>query len=354
MSVTAGLPYKPYVMNWGGRWTLKDEETRQHFGYLDGWRGVAIAAVLVGHFGGDKYIWGRLSSLGVDLFFVLSGRLMAEVLFVRLSPLRVFFVRRASRIYPALVVFVLIETMVFRSPDLSNGLAAVIVALTMTLNYAMVYSHPIGMLDHLWSLCVEEHAYVLLAMAAFLARRRVGTGRLAPLLIGAVGLAALISGVVRLDVLGESALKVRWRTDVSLAAIFLAAALWLAVQSRRVSPWAPLLLIVLAVGLRSVEPAYLAFGLSTLLLAGAAATLERSHDLLKEMLGAAPLRAVGVCSFSLYLWQQPFYKLYEYHGWSLASALTCAVACAILSYFIVERPCRRLLNKRFAALPKQA
>src|ERR1700761_7320849 len=53
----------------------------QHSILLDNWRGWAILLVLIGHFfetDGDS-----LGRLGVELFFVLSGRLMADLLFVK-------------------------------------------------------------------------------------------------------------------------------------------------------------------------------------------------------------------------------------------------------------------------------
>jgi peptidoglycan/LPS O-acetylase OafA/YrhL len=72
---------------------------------LDGWRGLAILGVLFDHFVTKSGI--NLGRFGVELFFVLSGRLMAEILFVQKMPLNVFFLRRFSRVYPALFVFVL-------------------------------------------------------------------------------------------------------------------------------------------------------------------------------------------------------------------------------------------------------
>src|SRR6516225_1339326 len=132
---------------------MPKEETGRHLDHLDGWRGIAVLLVVFGHFWGDEHIWSGLSSSGVELFFVLSGRLMAEILFVRHSELPTFFVRRISRIFPALAAYVLITTISFQDTGLSHGPMAVVVALTMTLNYAMIYSHQIGLLDHLWSLC---------------------------------------------------------------------------------------------------------------------------------------------------------------------------------------------------------
>ena len=71
----------------------------------DGWRGLAILLVLVGHFTFSKWVWEE--RMGVDVFFVLSGMLMSNILFVDRMPLKDFYIRRFSRIIPGLVVFLL-------------------------------------------------------------------------------------------------------------------------------------------------------------------------------------------------------------------------------------------------------
>ena len=50
--------------------------------YLDGWRGIAIGMVLVGHFFRDWEYGFGFNRMGVDVFFVLSGLLMSKILFV--------------------------------------------------------------------------------------------------------------------------------------------------------------------------------------------------------------------------------------------------------------------------------
>src|SRR5690242_20540314 len=97
-------------------------------GYLDGWRGAAILSVLFGHFVTSQGL--NLGRFGVELFFVLSGRLMAEILFVRQTPLKTFFPRRLARIYPALFVFAVVVFVVgwvtpFKGPSLLNLLAVI-------------------------------------------------------------------------------------------------------------------------------------------------------------------------------------------------------------------------------------
>lgn len=290
------------------------------------------------------HIWRAMSSFGVDLFFVLSGRLMAEILFVKKSPLPIFFVRRISRIFPALLIFVVITTLAFRGTELSHGIGAAATALTMTLNYAMIYFHPIGLLDHLWSLCVEEHSYIILAVIAFFsAQRSFKVG----ILIALIGLASLINGVIRLDIFDQSILLTRWRTEVSLAGIFISAALWMRFRSLSLSPLVSPVALAVAVICRIQSTALLFFGFSTVALALAVVALDTSPMWWRKTLAFKPLKTVGLWSYSLYLWQQPFYKLHHFGGWSLPLALFFTLVCALASFYFIEHPARRLINIQY-------
>jgi len=107
--------------------------------YLDGWRGLSILLVLFGHFAMHARSWP--ATLGVELFFVLSGRLMADILFVERFPLAAFYKRRVSRIFPGLAVFVVATWLAARGTALGFKLSAAASALSFTLNYAMAASH---------------------------------------------------------------------------------------------------------------------------------------------------------------------------------------------------------------------
>jgi Predicted acyltransferases len=317
-------------------------ETGTHLAYLDGWRGIAVLFVLAGHFWLDNYKPG-LSTFGVDLFFVLSGRLMAEILFVRRTELPTFFFRRFSRIYPALLAFVLVTTLAFQGTDLSHGPLAALLALTFTLNYAMIYTHPVALFDHLWSLCVEEHAYVLLAGVAFLSRRwlfPVGA------LVVALGAVAMLNGLVRLE-LGASVLHTHWRSDVSVAGIFLAGGLWLILRGRQ-SPWwlSPVALLI-AVTAKMMPEHILSFGLSTSMLALSVTTVDSATPVFKRVLSTPILTFAGLWSYSLYLWQQPFYKLDRAGAAPTLMLIGAAFLAALASFYLVEKPARRTLNALF-------
>jgi peptidoglycan/LPS O-acetylase OafA/YrhL len=137
----------------------------QRLDYLDGWRGLSIIAVLLGHYAPlGIYNTGRL---GVEMFFVLSGRLMADVLFVERFPLGAFFRRRIARVWPGLFVFVAIMAVAFRgSGNLQVKPIDIVSSLTFTGNYVRIYLHNMGVLDHTWSLCVEEWGYLVLGLVA--------------------------------------------------------------------------------------------------------------------------------------------------------------------------------------------
>ena len=136
---------------------------------LDGLRALSIAAVVLAH---ASLTWSgttdhahplaRLGSIGVDLFFVISGFLITWLLLREqrrnaVISLRAFYIRRAWRILPPYLVF-LASLFAFSSIGLiqitSRDWGG---ALTYTVNFLPGTSWPFG---HLWSLSVEEHFYL--------------------------------------------------------------------------------------------------------------------------------------------------------------------------------------------------
>jgi peptidoglycan/LPS O-acetylase OafA/YrhL len=311
--------------------------------YLDGWRGVSILAVLAGHFAPLAiYNTGRL---GVEMFFVLSGRLMADVLFVERFPLGSFFRRRIARVWPGLFVFVAVMAVVFRGPGpLAVKGVDVLSSLTFTGNYVRIYLHNMGVLDHTWSLCVEEWGYLVLGLIALAARRF--SFNPAPVIAG-LALACVANGLIQSG-LGLDYYAVYWRTDVRMGSILMAAAVYLA-RRRSDLAWpvwaAPVfgaLALVLSV---AIVPDTIKYSLGTLCLSLALIGLDQAPAGLRELLADPLLTRIGLWSFSLYLWQHPFFRLIGRAPEPLL--LAGAVACALLSFYLVEQPARRWLNRRW-------
>lgn len=144
---------------------------------LDLLRTLAILLVFFWHFqkNDGELTWlnwiSRYGWSGVDLFFVLSGYLIAGQM---LKPLRagmqpdfkVFYFRRALRILPA---YLAVVGLYFSIPDWneSTGLPPVWKFLTFTQNFDLDRTIA-GGFSHAWSLCVEEHFYLLFPLLVFL------------------------------------------------------------------------------------------------------------------------------------------------------------------------------------------
>lgn len=144
---------------------------------LDLLRAIAIAWVMLFHswtVGGLSKPFSGLQNtgwMGVDLFFVLSGYLIGGQL---LRPLRDglpldfkgFYLRRSFRILPAYGV---VLALYFLLPGFNRegGLSPLWEYLTYTVNLLIDYDAQPGF-SHVWSLCVEEHFYLLFPVAAWL------------------------------------------------------------------------------------------------------------------------------------------------------------------------------------------
>ncbi len=143
-------------------------------------RGLAILLVLTTHFPGDHFppvfadYIQPFGWLGVDIFFVLSGyligtELMRPVHAGKAPDLRVFYIKRLFRILP---VFWLIVALYFAFPILQEGptIAPPWRFLTFTLNFGLDIRTE-RTFSHAWSLCVEEHFYLVLPVLILLFRR---------------------------------------------------------------------------------------------------------------------------------------------------------------------------------------
>ncbi|MFZ1285322.1 MAG: acyltransferase [Propionicimonas sp.] len=166
------------------------ESRRAHWPGLDGLRGIAALAVVMFH--ASIANWAVNGYAGVDLFFCLSGFLITSLLLVEVTQtgrvhLVGFYGRRLLRLYPALVaavVGVLLLALVAGSLDAVAAPAAA--SLLYASNWWLFTGHDMPLLEHTWTLAIEEHFYMVWpALILLLASRRwrlVGVGLGAALL----------------------------------------------------------------------------------------------------------------------------------------------------------------------------
>lgn len=329
--------------------------TSERLAFLDGWRGLAILAVIIGHFFPVPGL--EFGSFGVELFFVLSGRLMAEILFVRKLDALEFLRRRFSRIYPALLVFVAcvsipallsVELMHTREP--LAQLPDIVAALTFTASYLELFYARGLVFAHTWSLSVEENSYLILLLLAWFTRRNT---RLAMYCMIGAAILCVANGVISSAHFGLSEELTYWRTDVRIASILTSASICLAVREFDLKRFMHPAITVLALPLALImfaehTPGYIKYGVATLSLAWSVNALDMAPKLVRDALSFRPLVWAGMISYSLYLWQQPFYiaagRVRDMGLIYVLVLLVAALCCAIGSYLFIEGPARRFIN----------
>jgi peptidoglycan/LPS O-acetylase OafA/YrhL len=149
---------------------------------------------------GERFAWlGNDGWMGVDLFFVLSGYLIGYQLLAPLArgePLdwRGFYRRRALRILPAFLA-VLAVYVAWPALREAPGLAPAWQFLSFSLNVLIDYEHDKAF-SHAWSLCVEEHFYLLFPWLAWWLLRRPSPDRALAVGLGVVAFGMAVRGYV--------------------------------------------------------------------------------------------------------------------------------------------------------------
>jgi peptidoglycan/LPS O-acetylase OafA/YrhL len=345
---------------------------------LDGLRAVSIVLVLGDHVQIPTDNAERLSylglfegALGVRIFFVISGFIITY-LFVRESDdtgticISSFYLRRFLRLYPVNVAFVAFLVLLKFLAGIDVTGCQYLTALTYTKNFACG-----GWMDgHLWSLAVEEQFYLVWPLLFFLFR---GRGLYAAVLV----LIAVAPFSRALEYHFGSRLYALPTSNSD--ALMIGCLLALLFRDRidlinRVTAWRPAVGRTLAVTLMYVPIAlswhYLLAPLTVTLgpmlqavCAGylIASLLSVRTGISFSVLNFSAVRSLGLISYSLYIWQQPFLlapsQLFGPLALWLGSdpgRLAVSIGCAILSYFAFERPLVALRRRLHPARRRHA
>jgi peptidoglycan/LPS O-acetylase OafA/YrhL len=348
----------------------------QHVPALDGLRGLAIAAVVAFHVGVLKGGW-----LGVDLFFVLSGYLISRLLFVEYAAkgridLRQFWSRRARRLLPALlcvmVAVAIAERVRGRLLGPAGGRWDMLGALTYTSNWlrlrggAGYWSRfgPPSLLEHFWSLAIEEQFYVVWPLFMLgIARLRRGISTL--VLLGSTLVAAGWSLILFHRTLDAS--RVYMGTDTRAVALLAGATIASLAEWRRswLRPFralAPVGLVGLLVAMTQMQGTRLFTYQGGLLACTLAATVliagvATGSTPFARHLSSQPFRWLGSRSYGLYLWHWPILVGFGVAGNAnkpplrIVLGVVVSLVVAELSYRLVEMPIRRRGLAAFAGRP---
>lgn len=287
---------------------------------LDGWRAIAILLVMIGHTVARTAPLASITAFGrygVDVFFALSGllitsRLLNEFRALGKFDLKGFYLRRFIRILaPAwcyLAVILALEAFGL-FPWYPRGLFA---SVTLWRNFVGMPDH---YTTHFWSLCVEEHFYLVWPLLLALIRPRWAW-------------IAAIAGILALavhrhhlaNVLGGESFGMFARTDVRADALLGGCLLALAFDSKAAKArlveltrpaWLVWALLAAQVYLAAKHPPLEGTLRALLWPAILACTVLHPRRPFSLVLETKPFVEIGRMSYSLYLWQQPFLVAFD-------------------------------------------
>ena len=352
---------------------IKDREKRTstHLAYrpdIDGMRAIAVLSVMAFH------IWPKIlpgGFLGVDIFFVISGYLITLILIKNIIAtgrlnLTEFYKRRIKRIIPVLMLILIVTFilgyLILMPQDFLNlctntiwaifSAANIYFYLSLNTDYFAPDSSEIPLL-HLWSLGIEEQFYLLWPFFIGYLIRLACSPQKVLTLAGVIFLSSLWiaqttctthqlfayymlpSRIWELMAGGICAIVVHYNYRlqkflceiIAIAGIICILFSLFFISKKDYIP-----------GIGAI-PAVL--GTSWLLVSSVS-----FQTLIERILSLRPFVAIGLISYSLYLWHWPILAFIHYVFGQVTFiqgmiAFILAFALSILSYFIVEQPLRK-------------
>ena len=337
---------------------------------LDFLRGIAVLLVVGRHY---EYppIFYKIGWAGVDLFFVLSGFLISGLLFEEYRRsgsvnLKLFWIRRGFKIYPAFYAF-----MFFIVVDYA-ALGRLSKQIFSDLFFMQDYIAPVA--EHCWSLAIEEKFYFLLPLLLVLlircCRKTTDPFKAIPYIF-----VAIFAGCLALRFLGllsgQFWFDVNRQAHLRMDALFAGVTLGYFKEFHRDSfqrvasfpLWIPGLVLLLPIPIFWIyNPLMVTVGLSVTLLGFGILVLWFNNQTCPDWPLLNAVAWVGRYSYSIYLWNMVVKSKLGYNeaGWGLISLpfyVVASIGVGWLAAYLIETPFLALRDKLFparAALPRKS
>jgi peptidoglycan/LPS O-acetylase OafA/YrhL len=332
---------------------------------IDGLRAIAVLAVILYHAEIPGFAGGYV---GVDVFFVISGYLITQLLAGSAekplrSGLRNFYIRRARRILPALFATSLIVAVTAAAILLPWDLATLGRYLAATpVFWTNVTAWVTGggyfgskaahvPITHFWSIAIEEQFYLFYPITfALIGKYLPRHQRLALITLATASFAVCVWGSYHAHAANYFLAPSRaW--ELLLGGV-LATSGQRSLKSQMANELlAVAALVTLAFGTYWYGPTIRYPGLYAIAPCAASAILiqtgRQQSTLVGKLLSLRPFVFTGLISYSLYLWHYPvlllasYYFLQEFHGFQLGMLIASIYILAVASWKWIEMPIRR-------------
>ncbi|MED7788475.1 acyltransferase family protein [Francisella sp. 19X1-34] len=348
---------------------------------IDGLRALAVLSVVLFHL---NLSWVKSGFLGVDIFFVISGYLITSIIIRDLDnnsfSLKNFYLRRIRRILPALITVLIFSSflawLILLPQDLENYSESLVSAIASVSNLFFFIKLDFGYfgadsqiipLLHTWSLGVEEQFYLLWPIVLiFLFKIGLSTKKklfATSIILLILSCLVFLSGKIDIYMLSSQ----RWYyfpTHRAFELLFGCALAILLYKNTKVinnklilnilSIAALILMIVpifiINVGFPSFWTIIACFGATLFIYTGSDVSFT---PIANKILSIKPFVAIGLISYSLYLWHWPIIAYVNYLSIEKTESIctiifVISIILATLSYFLVEKPFRYRFKFSFA------
>ena len=357
---------------------MADSHNKNYIAEIDGLRAVAVIAVIINHANSD---WLPGGFLGVDVFFVISGFLITLALERRwekkafISFILEFYARRAKRILPALIVYILTFSILisFFNQDPQASLRIGSHSLFGISNLSLHadrsdYFAPNESLNpflQTWSLGVEEQFYFIYPFIFFFAFSIATTRRMAVLSASTIILSAG-SFALFFHLIGYSSSSLHylpgfrfWEMGAGVIAFWGYKSRWSRRFSRKTISICTIALILTYIGCfsSSEEMSRLTIAVivsSTALFLSFRDKFSGRRDALSSALATRVMTRLGMISYSLYLWHWGIICIANWTigitPYTLPLLIPGMLFTSYISYRFIEKPFRNIRSKSHVIL----